>query len=204
MFANFIFAARHWIYYLQICIFAAGCCIVWHTMFHCLPIYINFCHGQRTVSIFYTFAARYWILCEFTFLPLRWLLHWLCIYITVSIFVCVFTFLPLVVALIVHLHFCRLFVCIDNKFTFFAAHCCILCTFRFCHLLLQLHCLCIYILPFFLYWLKIYNFVSCCCIVYKFTFLPLAVALFTYLHFAACFFIAYVFFLFCKFCFKVY
>ena len=157
MFANFIFAARHWIYYLHICIFAAGCCIVWHTMFHCLPIYI-FCHGQRTVSIFYIFATRYWILYEFTFLPLRWLLHWLCIYITVSIFFCVFTFLPLVVALIVHLHFCRLFVCIDNKFTFFAAHCCILCTFRFCHLLLLLHCL------------QIYIFAACCCIIYIFTF----------------------------------
>ena len=78
---------------------------------------------------------------------------------TILNFVWIYIFAAtLVVALIVHLHFCRLFVCIDNKFTFFAAHCCILCTFRFCHLLLLLHCL------------QIYIFAACCCIIYIFTF----------------------------------
>ena len=203
MFANFIFAARHWIYYLHICIFAAGCCIVWHTMFHCLPIYIfvtdsgqfqyftflphdiefcmnlHFCrYAGCCIDCAFTLQFQYF----FVYLHFcRWLLHWLCIYI----------FAVYLYVLITNLHFLPHTVVFFARSDFATCCCsCIVCAFTF--------------LPFVLYCLQIYIFVTCCCIVYKFTFLPLAVALFTYLHFAACFFIAYVFFLFCKFCFKVY
>ena len=137
-------------------------------MFHCLQIYI-FVTDNRQFQYFTFLPHDVEIFVKFTFLPLRWLLHWLCIYIAVSIFFCVFTFLPydveffvkftflpLVITLIVHLHFCRLF-CIAYKFSFllfavalhFAACFCVaysfflFCKFAFCRLLL--HCLRIYI-----------------------------------------------------------
>jgi len=115
-----------------------------HCLTHDVPLFTNlhFCHGQQTVSIFYVFAARCWnfseiyifaatlvvalivhlhysfnIFCVFTFLP-----H------DVEFFV-KFTFLPLVVTLIVHLHFRRYTCCCS----------CIVCTSTF--LPVVLHCL---------------------------------------------------------------
>lgn len=138
-------------------------------MFHCLQIYI-FVTDNRQFQYFTFLPHDVEIFVKFTFLPLRWLLHWLCIYIAVSIFFCVFTFLPydveffvkftflpLVITLIVHLHFCRLF-CIAYKFSFLL-------------FAVDLH------------------FAACFCVAYSFFFvlqiciLPLAVALFAHLHF---------------------
>jgi len=161
------FVARHWIYNLQIYIFVADCCIVWHTMFHCLQIYI-FVTDNRQFQYFTFLPHDVEILVKFTFFPLRWLLHWLCIYITVSIF-------------FVYLHFCH------TMLNF-------LWNLHFCRWLL--HWLCIYIFAVTLaVAVALFVHLHFCrlfCIAYKFRFLPLAVAL----HFAACSCIAYVFFCF--------
>ena len=118
-------------------------------MFHCLQIYI-FVTDNRQFQYF-------------TFLP-----H------DVEILV-KFTFLPLVVTLIVHLHFRRYTCCcscIVCKSTFLPVVC-IAYKFRFLPLAVTLH------------------FAACSCIAYvfflfcKFAFLPLAGALFEHLHFVA-------------------
>ena len=134
-------------------------------MFHCLQIYI-FVTDNRQFQYFTFLPHDVEILVKFTFFPLRWLLHWLCIYITVSIF-------------FVYLHFCH------TMLNF-------LWNLHFCRWLL--HWLCIYIFAVTLaVAVALFVHLHFCrlfCIAYKFRFLPLAVAL----HFAACSCIAYVFF----------
>ena len=150
-----------------------------HCLTHDVPLFTNlhFCHGQQTVSIFYIFAARCWNFCE--------------IYIFAA---------TLVVALIVHLHCSfNIFLCIY----IFAVRCWIFCeiyifaagyyidcafTFLPLHLLLQLHCLYIYIFAGCFALLTNFHF---CCLLLIYI-LPLAFALLTFffcfanLHFAAC------------------
>ena len=132
---------------------------------HCLPhdvplftiLYLYFCHRQfQYFSCNYIFAEQCWFfLCNLHFC--RWLLHWLRIYILPFVLCCL-------------------------KIYIFASHCCTVITFRFCYLLLQLHCLCIYIFAacfvlltnlhfhrWLLYCLQFYIFAACCYIFYIFT-----------------------------------